>query len=39
MSRLSICLATAAVDMRTSIDGLLMQVQQELGCAPCDGAA
>ena len=35
----SICLATAAVDMRTGIDGLSLHVQQALGRPPCDGTA
>ena len=33
----AIWLATAAVDMRTGIDGLSLHVQQALGRAPCDG--
>lgn len=32
-------LATQAVDMRTGIDGLSLQVQQALGRAPFDGTA
>jgi transposase len=35
----AIWLVTAAVDMRTGIDGLSLYVQQELGRAPCDGTA
>ena len=35
----SIWLATAAVDMRTGIDGLSLHVQQALGRPPCDGTA
>jgi transposase len=35
----SIWLAVAPVDMRTSIDGLSLHVQQALGRAPCDGTA
>ena len=35
----AIWLATAAVDMRTGIDGLSLHVQQALGRAPCDGTA
>ena len=35
----AIWLATAAVDMRTGIDGLSLHVQQALGHAPCDGTA
>ena len=35
----AIWLATAAVDMRTGIDGLSLHVQQALGCPPCDGTA
>lgn len=34
-----IWLATAAVDMRTGIDGLSLHVQQALGRPPCDGTA
>lgn len=34
-----IWLVTAAVDMRTGIDGLSLYVQQQLGRAPCDGTA
>jgi transposase len=33
----SFWLATQAVDMRTGIDGLSLQMQQMLGRAPCDG--
>ena len=33
----AIWLATAAVDMRTGVDGLSLHVQQALGRAPCDG--
>ena len=33
----AIWLATAAVDMRTGIDGLSLHVQQALGRPPCDG--
>lgn len=32
----AIWLATAAVDMRTGVDGLSLHVQQALGRAPCD---
>jgi transposase len=35
----AIWLATAAVDMRTGIDGLSLHVQQALGRPPCDGTA
>ena len=35
----AIWLATAAVDMRTGIDGLSLHVQQVLGRPPCDGTA
>ncbi len=35
----SIWLAVAPVDMRISIDGLSLHVQQALGRAPCDGTA
>ncbi len=35
----TIWLATAAVDMRTGIDGLSLHVQQVLGRPPCDGTA
>lgn len=35
----TIWLATAAVDMRTGIDGLSLHVQQDLGRPPCDGTA
>ena len=39
LSTEAIWLATAAVDMRTGIDGLSLHVQQALGRAPCDGTA
>lgn len=35
----AIWLATAAVDMRTGIDGLSLHRQQALGRPPCDGTA
>lgn len=35
----AIWLATAAVDMRSGIDGLSLHVQQALGRPPCDGTA
>lgn len=39
LSAKSIWLATAAVDMRTGINGLSLHVQQALGRLPCDGTA
>jgi transposase len=39
VSAQAIWLPTAAVDMRTGIDGLSLQVQQALGRPPCDGTA
>ncbi len=35
----AVWLAVTPVDMRLGIDGLSLQVQQALGCAPCDGTA
>ena len=39
LSTNAIWLATAAVDMRTGIDGLSLHVQQALGVPQCDGTA